>query len=239
MIRICYETGITKVILPEFDKMMETEQNCEHHIYSVGEHTIRVLMNIRQDRYLRWAALLHDVSKPDTKTTDKEGKDHFFGHSERGYEVSRIILKRLKFDNKTVDTVSRLVKCHSYQLGDNIRSVRRSMIKVGTDIYEGLLELKIADASGKIESDYIEVQNNIKKVQELYNEVIENTNCLAISDLKVKGADLMSIGITEGKKIGETFNKLLDMVIDEPELNTKEKLLEIAEYLNKGTHTID
>lgn len=80
--KILYETGITKVILPEFDRMMETEQNNPHHLYSVGMHTIRAMEEVPADKVLRLTMLFHDMGKPAKKTTDAEGIDHFHGHAE-------------------------------------------------------------------------------------------------------------------------------------------------------------
>ena len=78
--RTLYETGITKVILPEFDVMMQTAQNSPHHMYTVGEHTIQSLAQIESKKTLRLAMLFHDIGKPSCKTTGEDGQDHFYGH---------------------------------------------------------------------------------------------------------------------------------------------------------------
>ncbi len=75
-LRTAYEAGITKEILPEFDRCMETEQNTPHHCYNVGEHTLHSLLNIRADKVLRLTMLLHDFGKPVVKRTDEDGRDH-------------------------------------------------------------------------------------------------------------------------------------------------------------------
>ena len=72
-----YETGLTAVFLPEFDRMMETGQNNPHHCYTVGEHTIQAVKNVPSDKVLRLTMLLHDVAKPACKVTDEQGIDHF------------------------------------------------------------------------------------------------------------------------------------------------------------------
>lgn len=73
-LRICYETGITRVILPEFDRCMETEQENPHHCYTVGEHILHSLNGVKADKALRFAMLFHDIGKPETKFTDEKGK---------------------------------------------------------------------------------------------------------------------------------------------------------------------
>ncbi|MDF2909011.1 MAG: hypothetical protein K0R34_4332, partial [Herbinix sp.] len=113
-LRLLYELGITNVILPEFDAMMKTEQNNIHHIYSVGDHTINAVsevaggykekrFGIRERTVLRWTMLFHDVEKPNTITLGKDGQNHFFGHQEKGALTAKNILRRLKFDNDTID----------------------------------------------------------------------------------------------------------------------------------------
>ncbi len=103
-----YELGITKIVLPEFDAMMQTPQNTPYHCYDVGRHTIEVMKNIEPRPVLRWAALLHDVAKPQCRTTDPEGVDHFYGHPAEGRKLARQVLRRLKLDNDTIRRVERL-----------------------------------------------------------------------------------------------------------------------------------
>ena len=83
-IRTAWETGLTAVFLPEFDRMMATPQNTKHHCYSVGEHTVAALEHIVGDKVLRLTMLLHDVAKPVCRTTDASGNDHFYGHPKEG-----------------------------------------------------------------------------------------------------------------------------------------------------------
>ncbi len=77
---VAYKTGLTAVFLPEFDRMMETPQNHPHHMYNVGIHTIRSMENIKNDKVLRLAMLFHDMGKPETRSIDENGIDHFYGH---------------------------------------------------------------------------------------------------------------------------------------------------------------
>ena len=88
LLRDAYELGITKVILPEFDEMMLTEQETPHHMYCVGEHTIKSIETIRADKVLRLTMLLHDIAKPMMKTIDVNGVAHFKMHDVKGAEVA-------------------------------------------------------------------------------------------------------------------------------------------------------
>ena len=110
--REVYELGLSRVFLPEFDRMMETPQHNKHHMYTVGEHTIHALEAISEDKVLRLAILLHDVAKPLCITTDEEGQDHFKGHPQEGAKMAKEILRRLKFDNDTINHVCLFVRYH-------------------------------------------------------------------------------------------------------------------------------
>lgn len=150
-IRSAYELGITKIILPEFDSCMETAQNNPHHCYTVGEHSIRAMEAVEPDKCLRLAMLFHDIGKPVTKTTDQEGIDHFHGHPLVSEEMTRKILKRLKLDNQTIFTVTRLVRYHDHYIGETSKAVRRSILEIGEEIFPLLLQVKRADIEAQSE----------------------------------------------------------------------------------------
>ncbi len=116
LLEACWKTGMTAVFLPEFDRMMETSQNNPHHCYNVGEHTIRAMKAAAPEKTLRLALLFHDMGKPETKTTDGAGIDHFRGHEIKSSDMARTVMKRLKFDNNTIDRVVRLVRAHDIKI---------------------------------------------------------------------------------------------------------------------------
>ena len=87
--RDLYETGITAVILPEFDKAMVTAQNNPHHCYTVGEHIIQSMAASDADKNIRLAMLYHDIGKPACLTTDEKGIDHFYGHPEVSGQICK------------------------------------------------------------------------------------------------------------------------------------------------------
>lgn len=232
MIKEMYSTGITSYVLPEFDEMMNTPQNSPYHMYNVGDHTVKVLEHTNNDSYLRWAALLHDVGKPAARTVDDEGFDHFHGHEEIGGEISKKILRNLKMDNKTIDIVSRLVKYHDYPLVNGKKAIRRSMNKVGTDIYPLFLQLKWADLYGKSQYSIENGKSVLENAESLYKEICEEQECVSIKDLSVNGRDLIELGLERGAKIGEVLERLLELVLDDPTQNEKEILLnEARKYL--------
>ena len=232
-LRTAYELGVTAVVLPEFDRMMQTEQNNIHHMYSVGEHTLRVIEQVPAQKALRWAALLHDVAKPVTKTTDEKG-DHFYGHNEVGVGLARQILTRLKFDNATIDRVKRLVYWHDYAMGESIklRTFRRGLSKMGADLFEDYICLKRADILGQSTYMRQEKLDRLDVLRDYYTQIIKENQCLSLKDLAVTGKDLITeLGMQPGKEIGTTLHTLLDRVLDDPSLNERNVLLDMARQL--------
>ncbi|MBP5197687.1 MAG: CCA tRNA nucleotidyltransferase [Lachnospiraceae bacterium] len=231
ILKRAWELGITKVILPEFDRMMETEQNNPHHIYTVGEHSLIAMKNIKNDRYLRLTMLFHDIGKPLVKTTDENGVDHFHGHQEVGEDLAKKIMRRLKFDNDSIYYVSKLVRFHDYGNGvePTMKIVRRAVNKIGPDVFPLLEKVRMADISAQSEYLREEKQENVKLFYEIYEEIVRLNQCVSLKTLALNGSDLIKLGFKPGKEIGDTLRKLLDEVLEEPELNTKENLTALVQ----------
>lgn len=231
-LRIAYETGITAVVLPEFDACMKTSQNNPHHCYSVGEHILRSMKAVSADKCLRLALLLHDVGKPARKITDEKGIDHFYGHPALSEEMAGQILHRLKFDNDTIYTVKRLVLYHDYQPEATPKSVRRAIMKTGEDIFPLLFEVKRGDIEAQSDYKKDEKLQRLCAVKEIYEQVLAKQQCVSLKTLAVTGRDLMEqAGMSPGKELGEMLKRLLEMVIDDPLLNEKEILINKAKEL--------
>lgn len=225
--RVVWETGISAVILPEFDACMDTPQNNPHHCWSVGEHTLRALTFVEPDKVLRLAVLLHDIGKPPVRTTDERGIDHFYGHAQKGAEMAGGILRRLKFDNDTRKRVSRLVMVHDdLQIAAAQRSVRRAVYRIGADLFPDYLKVRRADIMAQNPDVRQEKLNELARIEEMYQEILEAQQCLSLKDLAVTGRDLIEAGMQPGPELGRTLNQLLELVIEHPEYNTKESLLE-------------
>lgn len=225
LLRDAYEMGITKIFLPEFDVLMETEQETPHHMYNVGEHTLHALCNVRADKILRLTMLLHDMGKPALKTIDEDGRAHFKKHAIESEKIAKHILKRLKFDNDTFNQVTRLVFYHDYRMAASAKNVRRAMNKISEDLFPKYMEVRRADVMAQSMYKREEKIKNLDNIEKIYQEIVEAGQCVSLKDLAVTGKDLIEAGMKPGKEMGEKLRKLLELVIEEPELNTKEELL--------------
>lgn len=232
LLRMAYELGITQVILPEFDVMMQTTQETPHHCYSVGEHALRAVELVRAEKTLRLTMLLHDVAKPKMKTVDDTGRAHFKKHDLEGTQMAKAILRRLKFDNDTMNKVTKLVAYHDHRMEAEPRLVRRAMNRIGEDLFAEYLEVRMADTLAQSAYQREEKLQNLQDIRSCYEEIMEKKQCVSLKELAVTGSDLIADGMTPGKEIGQVLNLLLEQVIEKPELNDKETLLRLRKEMD-------
>lgn len=231
-IKLLESTGLLEHIIPELQKCVKFEQKNPHHDKDVFYHTMSVLDNTERDLILRLSALLHDIAKPQCFSIDENNIGHFYRHHMEGVELSDKILKRLRYDNKTVGVVKRLIKEH--MLKHEIvtqRVIKRLINRVGKDNIDRLFKLQIADVKGsKPPYDF----SNINKAKIMSEKILNEKQPLSVKDLDINGHDLMEIGVSEGKEIGIILNKLLNIILDNPDLNRKDILIAKAKQILKG-----
>ena len=225
LLRTAYEAGITAIVLPEFDLCMETRQNNPHHCYTVGEHTLKGMELIRNDRLLRLTMLLHDMGKPTCLTTDETGIDHFYGHQEESVSLAQTILRRLKYDNDTIRKVVTLVRYHDMQIRLTAPAVRKAVVKIGEDLFPLFLEVKQADLLAQSTFLREEKQQTLDEVKRLYAEIIASGDCLNLRHLAVNGSDLIQMGVKPGREVGSILAQMLEEVLNVPVHNDREYLL--------------
>ncbi|MCR5775094.1 MAG: HD domain-containing protein [Lachnospiraceae bacterium] len=230
-----YKAGITGVILPEFDRCMKMDQKNRHHIYNVGEHTIRAMMvnaeysEVEFDpdtlRYIRYALLFHDFGKPDAMTEDGNGARHFKGHAQISERIATEIMKRLKLDNDTINTVSALVKWHDYRPNPTEANVRKAMNRTGTDIFRLLFPVRVADTLAQSMYKREEKLSYERELMRIYIKILQDKDPITVKDLAITGKDLIEHGYEPGPDIGRKLQELLEEVLEDPKCNTREILL--------------
>ncbi len=147
-VRLATDLGLMEFCIPEVLPMRGVSQRPLHH-KDVFEHTLGVLRNIPSDPLLRWAALLHDIAKPQTKGVH-DGQVHFFGHEEQGARIARRILRSLHFDNRFMERIFKLIQMHlrvnSYDSEWTDSAVRRLVREAGEEL-DALVKLSRADVT--------------------------------------------------------------------------------------------
>ena len=223
------QCGLLESFFPEYNICEEIIQNNKYHIYNVGDHLICSAENVDKKLHLKLTMLLHDIGKPKCKTTDNDGVDHFYGHEKISSEMARIILRRLKYDNKTVDKVTSLIKYHHYPI-ENKRNIKKLLNKIGLELFRDLLKVKEGDIRAQNPIFFNNRYKSILKAEEILDEILKYKECFTLKDLAIDGKDLINLGYKNGKDIGKTLNSLLELVLKNPELNKKEELIK---YIKK------
>lgn len=219
------------IFLPELEKCFGFAQNSKYHCYDVFEHTMEALLEAPPHLITRLSVLLHDIGKPLCYTEDENG-GHFKGHGDIGTELTRNIMKRLRFDNQTSLRVTRLVEYHDRDIPATERSVKRLMNQMSDEDISIFMEVKRCDRLAHA-ALYRELSPALTEIPRLVKEIRAKNACLSLKDLKVGGNDLMELGIPKGKEIGRILNALLDRVLDEELPNEKEALLAAVKDLRE------
>jgi len=226
-------TGILEVTYPELLEQVGCEQN-QWHAYDVWDHTMRVLDESEADPSERMAALLHDVAKPRTRArSDKTGDWTFYHHERVGADMADRWLRDYRFSNQERELIVDLVRHHLICYGSEWTdaAVRRFIKRVGSDRVEALLRLGEADALGKGRNVEEELAL-LKELRSRIDEQIEQGGALTTQDLAIDGKDVMAhLEGGPGPVVGQVLRELLEQVIEDPSLNTRDKLMPIVEKL--------
>ncbi|MCQ2513782.1 MAG: HD domain-containing protein [Ruminococcus sp.] len=218
-------------IIPELACEFDYDQCTKHHCYDLWHHTTYAVGAIKNTPVLRMVMLLHDIAKPECCKKDADGTSHFKGHPIVSAEKARIILHRLKFSNAFTDDCIKLIKYHDVRLNGTKRHILRMMNKLGKNLFPMLIEVQYADIAAQSDYQRQEKLKNIDISKRFYYEILEEDSCFSLRQLAINGNDLIKIGITEGKLIGNILKALLEMVLDEEIKNDKDMLIEKAHQL--------
>ena len=221
-----YSDVITAVI-PEFKPSIGLDQRSPYHKYTVWEHTVRAIgFAPENDVKLRRTLLFHDIGKPACMKLDETGRGHFKQHDRVGAEITEKIMKRLRYDTKSISYSTALIANHSKKLRSRA-DVKKMMYRIGEELFFALTEMKKCDNSAK--NEFVLEENIVfDKLAEMGREIIEGNECRSLRGLAVNGSELAALGL-KGAEIGEMQHKLLELVMEDKLPNEKEILLKYAE----------
>lgn len=222
-------------IMPELEEGLHVKQN-QAHSFEVFEHLVRSLQCAIDKKYpleVRLAALLHDIGKPRSRRHSEEKNDFtFYGHEVIGAKMTKIILERLKFSRETIEIVTKLVRWHMFFSDVNqitLSAVRRMVMNVGDVLIWDLINLRICDRVGTGRPK--EEPYRLRKYISMVEEVLRNP--ISVGMLKINGKDIINtLNTVPGPKIGFMLNILLEEIIEDPSLNTREYLVSQVTKLN-------
>lgn len=229
---------IIKVIIPELGPCMHFEQHNKYHHQDVYNHILSVVDNCKTDKFeVKLAALLHDIGKPQTYVTDAEGWGHFYGHAKVSRDIAETVIdERLSLTAREKDLVLALVEHHDMEVHVTEKCARRMLNKFDRDFLSDFCILRQADRDDHVNLDPNRPLVNLNEFMAIVDEEIKKNTAVKVSDLAVRGNDLMDTFHIFGPTVGQTLKALLDAVMDEKVTNDKDALLAFAaQYLEKDT----
>jgi tRNA nucleotidyltransferase/poly(A) polymerase len=201
-LRLARDTGVLAVLLPELDAGLDA------HTFTV----VQAAADAGASLAVRLAALLHDSGKTSAPLEQ---------HAARGAELADEALGRLRYPVRLRTYVVRLIRAHAFHLEViDDRFARRFLREHGDELALDLVTHKQADLTGKGRPDY---EQAVQRLRQLLEQ--ERTQPHRLADLAVDGSDLIELGYGEGPELGRALDSLLDAVVDDPSLNTREQLL--------------
>jgi len=212
-------------VLPELEPMVGFDQHNYHHLYDIYEHTVRVVESVPPTPSLRWAALFHDVGKPETFTLDEHKVGHFYGHPKASEALAAKRMRELYAPGELQRSVAFLVRQHDVPFGDEERQVRRRLSNWGEQRCRELLVLKKADCIGQgTHPDYLRWY---KETERQLNSILAEKQPLTVRDLCLNGYDLQFLGLSDAE-IGRMQRWLMSIVIEDPSLNQVDTLRDLV-----------
>ena len=220
-LNILQETGLMKNIFPEIDIMYGMDQSSEWHHKDIFYHTMQVVDNaalLTKKMKLRFAALVHDIAKPNTRKIDPNKGYTFHGHDAIGERMLDKVAKRMKISNELKDYLKKLTLLHLRPIalakkGISDSAIRRLMVAAGDDIND-LLTLCRADITTKNPNKIKKYLANFEKVESKMTDVTERDKMKAFQS-PVRGKEIMKIcNINQGKLIGRIKSDIEEAILD-------------------------
>jgi tRNA nucleotidyltransferase/poly(A) polymerase len=217
-LRLARDTGVLTALLPEFEQAIGFDQDSERQHLPLDEHIFAVVQaaaDANAPLAVRLGALFHDLGKPGAN-----GK-----HADRGAKLAGAIMQRLRYPTSLRTHVTRLVRAHAFPLDDVDELFARRMLRAhGDELAFDLVAHKEADLRGKqVQQSELEAVSRLHALLEQ-----ERAQPHRLADLAVDGSDLIALGYGEGPELGAALDALLEAVVDDPELNNRDRLLERA-----------
>lgn len=220
---------VITTIIPEMKPCVGFDQKNRFHQYTIYDHIVHAVSNYTgMDTSVNVALLLHDIGKPQCYSEDENG-GHFHGHSVPSHKITEVILDRLRFDNKTKREVSELVLFHDSYIDPTPKSVKKWLNKIGEERFRQLIQVKRADISAHKQGTFEARIIWCNSLLSILENVIKEKDCFTIKDLNIDGFAIMTLGVSQGKIVGDILNHLLDKVINGEIKNDISDLIDEAE----------
>lgn len=219
-------------VVPEILPCIGCTQPGKWHCYDVWQHSAAAVaaldlrgQDTRGVRVLCWATFLHDIAKPLCRSVGPDGAAHFKGHNQRGAQLARVILRRLKAPTYLIDGAVGLIAVHDAPLPADDAGILKLLNRNGAIFLRRLCALKYADLDAHAKTPEVAARRADVEAFEHRMDELAKTGCYTMRQLTVNGADLMDAGIPAGPDVGATLQMLLTAVMEGKLPNEREALL--------------
>lgn len=221
-----YTLGMYPYIIPMMCHTVGFAQRGGHHFLDVFEHSLLAVGVIAPELVLRLTMLLHDIGKPFVwDSSESQSYDRFDDHAAVSAKLAGKILRDLKYDNATRKDVVELIAHHNDILLPDPVNVRRSLARLGEVQTRRLVQVKVADLiAHDLAGEREKILALFAEISDVIDEVVARGDCTSVKALAIGGQDMMALGLS-GRAIGQMLNAALELVLEKPEMNTRETLL--------------
>lgn len=221
-----YTLGMYPYIIPMMCHTVGFAQRGGHHFLDVFEHSLLAVGVIAPELVLRLTMLLHDIGKPFVwDSSESLSYDRFDDHAAVSAKLAGKILRDLKYDNATRKDVVELIAHHNDILLSDPVNVRRALARLGEVQTRRLVQVKVADLiAHDLAGEREKILTLFAEISDVIDEVVARGDCTSVKALAIGGQDMMALGLS-GRAIGQMLNAALELVLEKPEMNTRETLL--------------
>ena len=221
-----YTLGMYPYIIPMMCHTVGFAQRGGHHFLDVFEHSLLAVGVIAPELVLRLTMLLHDIGKPFVwDSSESLSYDRFDDHAAVSAKLTGKILRDLKYDNATRKDVVELIAHHNDILLPDPVNVRRALARLGEVQTRRLVQVKVADLiAHDLAGEREKILALFAEISDVIDEVVARGDCTSVKALAIGGQDMMALGLS-GRAIGQMLNAALELVLEKPEMNTRETLL--------------
>lgn len=227
VLKMMSENEILEEIIPEWKETRGFDQKNIHHIYTIDEHILKSIDNTKEDLITRLAVLFHDIGKPKCYTFGEDKQGHFYKHEKFSVEIALDRLKKLKYSNQEIERICKLIKYHSlYREKIDEIFVKKMLSRFGEeDLYRFL---DVVEADRRTHNENVCNFEDLNQIKSILKEIQNSKPPLSKKDLKISGKDLLELGFPKNKIIGETLDFIMEKVLEDEKLNTRENLIKLS-----------
>ncbi|GAH74040.1 unnamed protein product, partial [marine sediment metagenome] len=210
---LLHRLGLLRFIMPELQRCAGISRENLREGENLFEYILDLAGSLPSDLNLRLSVLLYNIKS--------------ISHLDEKKEIIVKILQRIRFKNAVIRKVTVLTKEDWQVLNFSKKmNIRQLAVRIGMENLEDIWELKKALIRGSRSSERLK-SAEIERAENNIRETLQERPPVSLKDLAVNGKDLIELGCKEGKELGKILKKLLEIIIDRPELNKKKILVKL------------